>query len=266
MLRPITGEQARAVIRAHHYSGKTVNNSNLHIGVYFNGGLEGAMQLGPPLDKRKLSGLVAGTAWDGFMELNRLAFSHRLPRNSESRALSVLVRVLRRHAPAVKWIVSFADATQCGDGAIYRAAGFDLTAIKPSVNLARFPDGQVVHKMTCESSPTARRPEAGGRSYYDVTGGRYAWRRYVAECGGMIIPGHQLRYIRFIDPAWRGRLTVPIIPFGEIERRRAGMYRGEAKRFGAVGSPEGVASRLDGGCADYTTTAEGILPGGVSGA
>lgn len=47
-LRPITSTQAREVIKEHHYSGKPVNNSNLHIGVYLNGNLEGAMQLGPP--------------------------------------------------------------------------------------------------------------------------------------------------------------------------------------------------------------------------
>ena len=38
----------------------------------------------------------------------------------------------------------------------------------------------------------------------------------------------------------------------------ARMYRGE--KFGAVGSPEGVASPLEAGCADYTTTATATLP------
>lgn len=229
VLRPITAAEARRVIKTHHYSGKVVNNSNLHIGVFLNGNLEGAMQLGPPLDKRKLIGLVEGTGWANMMELNRMAFSDRLPRNSESRALAVLAKVLRKHAPQVKWIVSFADGTQCGDGTIYRAAGYDLTAIKPSENLARFPNGTVVHKMTLESSPAQPRNEAGGRTYYDVTGGRYNWRRYVQECGGTIIPGYQLRYVKFIDPTWRDRLTVPVLPYSEIERRGAGMYLGEKR-------------------------------------
>lgn len=229
ILRPITSTQAREVIKEHHYSGKVVNNSNLHIGVFLNGNLEGAMQLGPPLDKRKLIGLVEGTGWANMMELNRMAFSDRLPRNSESRALSVLAKVLRKHAPQVKWIMSFADGTQCGDGTIYRAAGYDLTAIKPSDNLARFPGGAVLHKMTLEVSPTRPRREAGGRSYFDVTGGRYNWKQFVHECGGEIIPGYQLRYIKFIDPTWRNRLTVPVLPYEEIQRRGAGMYLGKKR-------------------------------------
>jgi hypothetical protein len=40
------------------------------------------MQFGPSLDKRKVQGLVEGTSWNGFIELNRMAFSDRLPRNS----------------------------------------------------------------------------------------------------------------------------------------------------------------------------------------
>lgn len=205
-----------------------MNNSNLHIGVFLNGNLEGAMQLGPPLDKRKLLGLVEGTGWANMMELNRMAFSDRLPRNSESRALSVLTKVLRKHAPQVKWIVSFADGTQCGDGTIYRAAGYDLTAIKPNHNLAKFPDGTIAHKVPVESHGLPRQ-EAGGKTYFEVTGGRYDWPGYVKACGGEIIPGYQLRYIKFIDPTWRNRLTVPILPYEEIQQRGAGMYLGKKR-------------------------------------
>lgn len=39
--------------------------------------------------------------------------------------------------------------------------------------------------------------------------------------------GYMLRYVYFIDPKWRKRLTVPIIPFSEIDKRGAGMYKGE---------------------------------------
>lgn len=228
-LRPITSAEARDVIRTHHYSGKVVQNSNLHIGVFLGPRLEGAMQFGPPLDKRKIIGLVPGTPWPGMMELNRMAFSDRLPKNAESRALSVAFRLIRRHAPQVEWVVSFADGTQSGDGTIYRAAGFDLTAIKPSDNLARFRNGTVAHKMTFESSPTRPRPEAGGRSYYDVTGGRYAWRKFVRETGAEILPGFQLRYIKFLTPGARERLAAPILPYSAISEAGAGMYRGEKR-------------------------------------
>lgn len=229
VLRPIDAADANALVTRVHYSGKVVQNSQLHIGVFYAGKLEGAMQFGPSLDKRKIQGLVAGTPWNGFLELNRMAFSDRLPRNSESRALGVAMRLLKKHAPHVQWVVSFADGAQCGDGTIYRASGFVLTGVKKSENLVRRSDGVVIHKMTLESSPTQPRPELGGRSYFDVTGGRYNMHAYAAATGGGVVPGYQLRYLYFLDPTARQRLAVPILPFSEIERRGASMYRGKPR-------------------------------------
>ena len=224
---PISAKDATALVRRIHYSGKVVQNSQLHLGVFLHGRLEGAMQFGPSLDKRKIQGLVRDTGWNGFIELNRMAFSDALPRNSESRALGVAFRMIRKRYPHIEWVVSFSDATQCGDGTIYRASGFVLTGLVSSKNLVRLPGGSVIHKMTLESSPTSPRPELGGRSYYDLTGGRYDLARYVEAVGGEIIPGFQLRYIYFLNPEARKRLTVPVIPFSEIDRRGAGMYLGE---------------------------------------
>ena len=39
--------------------------------------------------------------------------------------------------------------------------------------------------------------------------------------------GYQLRYVYFIDKKWRKRLTVPEIPFTEIDKMGAGMYKGQ---------------------------------------
>lgn len=227
VVRPITANAANEVVRRIHYSGKTVNNSQLHFGVFLNGRLEGAMQFGPSLDKRKIQGLVEGTGWNGFIELNRMAFSEALPRNSESRAMAVAFRLIRKHYPHIEWVVSFSDGTQCGDGTIYRAAGFVLTGVVKSDNIVRLPNGRAIHKMTLESNPTASRPELGGRSYYDITAGKYNFKAYTAACGGTVIPGFQLRYIYFINPAARERLTVPVVSFSKIDELGAGMYRGE---------------------------------------
>jgi hypothetical protein len=53
--------------------------------------------------------------------------------------------------------------------------------------------------------------------------------RAYREAGFEPIPGFQLRYVYFINPAARSRLTVPILPFSKIEDMGAGMYRGEAR-------------------------------------
>lgn len=156
-----------------------------------------------------------------------MAFDDVLPRNSESRAISIAMKLIRKNAPQIKWVISFADGCSCGDGTIYRASGFVLTAIKPNGNLVQLPNGEKIHKMTLESNPTSPRKELNGKSYYDITGGNFNFKKYVAYVGGEILTGYQLRYIYFIDQTYRDRLTVPIIPFSKIDEMGAGMYKGE---------------------------------------
>lgn len=226
VLRPITDALAGAFIRAYHYSGKSAVNPQLNVGVYLNGKLCGAMQLGPSLDKRKLIGLVKGTRWNEFIELNRLAFNDELPRNSESRALSVLFRILRKERPHIKWVVSFADGTQCGDGTIYRAAGFVLTGIKKSSELFKLPDGRVFHKMTVERAQTSK---ARNELRAAIRNQHIFGKKLLRENGGTLLSGFQLRYIYFVDTDCRPRLTVPEIPFSKIAEVGAAMYKGKPR-------------------------------------
>lgn len=67
----------------------------------------------------------------------------------------------------------------------------------------------------------------GGRSYYDITGGKFDFKKYVEAVGGEILPGFQLRYVYFIDKRCKEKLTVPEIPFSRIDEMGAGMYKGE---------------------------------------
>lgn len=226
-VRVIPSKLANGFIRRHHYSGKVVNNSNLHFGVFYNGRLHGVMSYGPPLDKSKALGLVKGTGWNEMLELNRMAFDDVLPRNSESRAIAVSIRMIRKNAPHVKWIQSYSDGCSCGDGTIYRASGFKLLGIKENQNLAQLPSGEKVHKMSLESNPTQKRDELGGKSYFDVTGGSYNFRKYCEAAGAEILTGYQLRYVYFIDRRCVENLTQEILPFSIIDEMGARMYKGE---------------------------------------
>lgn len=227
IVKVIPSKIAIPFIRKHHYSGKVVNNSNLHFGVFIDNALHGVMSFGSSLDKSKMLGLVEGTGWNEFLELNRMAFDDFLPRNSESRAISMAIKLIKKNAPQIKWIVSFADGCSCGDGTIYRASNFVLTAIKENYNLVKLPNGEKIHKMTLESNPTTPRKELGGKCYYDITGGRFDFKKYVEHTGGEILKGYQLRYVYFIDKKYREKLTVPVIPFSMIDEMSAGMYKGE---------------------------------------
>ena len=250
IVKPISASDASKIVKALHYSGKVVQNSQLHLGVFLDGKCGGAMQFGPSLDKRKMLGLVTGTLWNEFIELNRMAFADWLPRNGESRAIAYAFRWMRKQYPHIKWCVSFADGTQCGDGTIYRASGFVLTGIKENNQIWEAPTGEVF----CD---TSLRPGIGAKASRDKANavisrttttkgnhiletGASSMKQY-KDAGWKPKQGFQLRYIYFIDPTCKEQLTVPILPFSEIDRRGAGMYKGKPRvtsaGSGTLGNP-----------------------------
>lgn len=237
VLRRITAQEANAVVKKYHYSGKVVTNSQIHIGVYYMGKLEGAMQFGPSIDKRRVSMLVEGTGWNQFVELNRMAFSPVLPKNSESRAIAIAMRLLKKHAPNLKWVISFADGTQCGDGTIYRASGFLLTQIKPNKQMLLW-KGKIIAKKTLDNE---NYPKINGRYY----------SRHLIEAGEAVpLEGFQLRYVSFLDKSWQARLKSEVIPFEQIAQMGATMYRGQ--RPGSIIS-DASDSLLEEGSANLTS-------------
>lgn len=228
ILRPIDVTTAREVVQRYHYSGKYDTRSQLNIGVFLGGSLEGAIQFGPSLDKHKVQGLVDGAGWNEWLDLHRMAFSDKLPRNSESRALSISMKLIKKHAPQVKFVISYADATQSGDGAIYRASGFVLTKITRNNSMWLMPDGNVICKIVLEPGFSVRkgRVDKGIKSVYGKTGSETS-TAFLKRIGATPLPGFQLRYIYFIDPSYRARLTVPELPFSAIDAAGARMYKGQ---------------------------------------
>ena len=160
-VKVIPAKVAREFVKKHHYSGKVVNNSPLHFGAFLDGKLHGVMSFGSPMDKRKVLTLVQPSPWDGMLELNRMAFDDYLPRNSESRCISIAIRLIRKNAPHIKWILSFSDGTQCGDGTIYRASGFVLTGVSVNRTIYVFPNGETITGIAWDSAtPAARKKYA----------------------------------------------------------------------------------------------------------
>lgn len=226
-IEPIEARDAKRIVRSIHYSGTVVTKSSLHLGVFFRGRCCGAMQFGQAMFQAKMIGLVRGSTVHNFLELNRMAFSEALPRNSESRAIAVACALIRKHDERIKWLLSFADATRCGDGAIYRASGFLLTQIK--------------RNETCRIDP------ASGRVMQKIgahkRGLDHEFNRWEK------VPGYQLRYIRFVDPSWRDRLAVDVLPFSAIADAGIGMYRGQHVDSSRAprddgGAPEALSERV----------------------
>lgn len=231
IIKVIPKKIADDFVRKHHYSGKVCAGSQVHFGSFLDNALHGVLQYGASIDKRKIQTLVENTGWNEFLELNRMAFDDYLPRNSESYCIGKTLRMIKKQAPQIKWVISFADACSCGDGTIYRASNFVLTDIRPNHNICLLPSGEKIHKLTLEANMTKPRKELNGLSYSEITGGGNSFKKYVDYVGGEILTGYQLRYIYFIDKKYRQYLTVPEIPFKKIDELNAGMYKGEKISF-----------------------------------
>mgnify|MGYP000955125283 CR=1 FL=1 len=221
IVKVIPAKIANEFVKKYHYSGKVVQNSKLHFGAFLDNKLHGVMSFGSSLDKSKTIGLVENTKWNDFLELNRMAFDDYLPKNSESRCISIAIKLLKKNAPHIKWVLSFSDGTQCGDGTIYRASGFLLTAIKKNEGIVKMPDGLITHK-------TAFMPGLKGAT---AVKRKYNWnegksvKKQLDDLGALELEGFQLRYIYLIDKTCK--ITVPILPFSAIDEAGAGMYKGE---------------------------------------
>lgn len=183
IIKSIDSASARKVIEKYHYSGKTTQNSQVHFGVYLNGILHGALQFGPSIDKRRMAENL-GVKFNETLELNRLAFSDQLPKNSESRSLGICLRILKKTYPHLKIIISFADACQCGDGTIYRASGFKLHSFKKNTSLLKMPDGKIVAKKSLDDSLSSD--------------GKYLSSLAIRN-GAKPLEGYQMKYLFFFD-------------------------------------------------------------------
>lgn len=210
IVKVIPAKIANEFVKKHHYSGKVVPNSTLHFGCFLDGKLHGVMSYGCSMQKSSIIGLVQPCLWNEMLELNRMAFDEYLPKYSESRCISISIKLIKKNAPHIKWIISYADGCQCGDGTIYRASGFQLTGIKQNTTMLLMPNGQIMADKTLNNSNYKTKGQSAGY-----------WKRN----GAKAIEGKQLRYIYLIDK--NCKITVPILPFSKIDEMGAGMYKGK---------------------------------------
>ena len=203
LVKVINSKIANDFIKKNHYSKKVVPNSTLHLGCFLDNKLHGVMQYGPSINKKGTINLVEGTGWNEFIELNRMAFDDYLPKYSESRCIAVSIRLIKKNAPQIKWIISFADGTKCGDGTIYRASGFKLVGIVDNTALRLNPKtGEAIHVIQAH--------------HLKITNEFKKWKPF---------KGKQLKYIYLIDKNMR--ITKEVLPFSEIDVQKAGMYKGK---------------------------------------
>lgn len=196
-VRMIDRHLANEIIIANHYSRRVYRASTLHLGVFIGGELLGVLQYGFAMNPASAGSVVTGTALNEYLELNRMWLDDRAPRNSESRALSCSIRLIRRVRPAVKWIQSFADE-RCGlFGTVYQAAGFTYHGEHRGIFWEL--DGEFYHNSLATNSKSANNPRAAFLRANLDRATRHKLR--------------QFRYLRFLKPRFAKGCRHPMKPF-----------------------------------------------------
>lgn len=187
--------EAREVIIQNHYSGRVVNNSYLHMGVFLGGEQKGVLQFGYALNPARAGKIVEGTETGQYLELNRMWMCDSAPRNTESRAISFCVKYIKRTMP-VAWIQSFADERCGGLGVVYQAANFVYCGFHVTTFYEL--DGKTYHPMLLTAH---KRCSERGRHL----------KKHLARANKLRC--RQFRYVYFIKRSWMPRLNFPVLPY-----------------------------------------------------
>lgn len=201
-VRIIPKKQCDQIIKAGHYSGTVVWSSNLHLGVYHDDELMGAMQFGPAMNPRSGHNIVEGSVPTSWLELNRLWLAEHKPDNAASQAIACAIQIIKTTRPQIEWVQSFADE-RCGRlGGVYQACSFDYVGYHES-EFFRI-DDTWIHKSMLTRAQVDKR---GWRQ-----GPRVAWAQANKD---RAVPHtfKQYRYIKFLRPGARKRLLLDVLPY-----------------------------------------------------
>lgn len=151
-IRLVPMRVARTLIERHHYSHRWPSSNILNYGVYHNKRLLGICTFGTGASNN-LYRLVNNTERGEYLELTRLWLHDKLPKNSESRVISICLRDITKRFPQYKWVVSYADTEQEHQGTIYQATNWIYTGTGgDSIKTVHKKTGKEIHTRTLSSN------------------------------------------------------------------------------------------------------------------
>lgn len=188
-------KRVRPLLLAHHYLHSVPAGTQIAFGVFLSERMQGALTLG--VGPSHAYCLVEGAEPKDCLTLTRLWLSDALPRNSESRVLGVVLRLLKRHT-SLKFLLSYADPSRGHVGTIYQATGWAYTGVSNAMPLYDIGDGKARHSRSFSHA-------------YGTHSLKHFKRHGVTVRVVPQTPKH--RYVYFLDPAWRARLRIPVPPY-----------------------------------------------------
>ena len=143
-LKEVKNSVVDILVRKYHYSHKPTKNRFFSMIV---NNEDGFVQLGygirPTLKKHICSLIEKGN----FCEFDRMWLSDKLPKNSESQVISLLLTYIKNKYPKIKFIITYADGSVGNTGIIYKASNA-IYIDKIKVDFYLLPTGERIHPVS----------------------------------------------------------------------------------------------------------------------
>ena len=200
IVQPIPFVLARKLLEKEHYLHSYPGGTKLAFGVFVGTRLLGVLTLG--VGPANAHCLVEGAKPDDCITLTRFWLSDRLPRNSESRTLGLVLRSLRKHTN-VKFVVTYADPAYGHVGTIYQATGWLYSGLSQATPMYDIGDGKHHHSRSL--------------SHAFGSHGLAHFRNHGVTV--KLVPQQaKYRYVYFLDPCWRSGVKAPVLPYPKTNR------------------------------------------------
>ena len=196
---PLPHRLAKRMVERQHYLHSMPGGTELCFGVVACGRLSGVVTLGAgPFNAYRL---VEGAEPPDCLVLTRLWLGDELPRNSESRMIGQILRILKRSTD-VKFIVTYADPAHGHVGTIYQATNWVYTGLSEATSMLETGDGVIHHSRSLAYN-------FGTHNTGFLTARGLDIKKVSTH------PKH--RYIYFLDRSYRDRLLKPVFPYPKHE-------------------------------------------------
>jgi len=127
IVKPIDRKLAKKMCEAHPHARTLPNSSRYYMAAYIDGKPAGLASWGWGIVPRATPVHLFGEAGnlDDYLELSRFFVYDWCPKNTASKFLSITHRIIKKYAPWVKWLYTYAAGFQGMLGGIYKAANYD---------------------------------------------------------------------------------------------------------------------------------------------
>lgn len=160
-VKEIPKEEGAKIIKEFHYSHKNIGYSTLYLGVFSNetDTLKGCLSFGKCLNADATPPkILKGSNRNNMYELNRMVMSDDSPKLSESQAIGLCLKYIKRNYPHILYILSFSDGKEGNFGIIYQATNWTYLGYLKSSSFYKL-DGKYVHRTSIYSKYKRNKPE-----------------------------------------------------------------------------------------------------------